>query len=56
MKYEGGDPSPLLSTDKVTPGILYPILNSSVQERHGRNEQSPIKGHEDDEGTKSPLP
>lgn len=56
MRYEGGDSSSLLSTGKVIPGILYPILNSSVEERHGHNKESPIKGHKSDEGTKASLP
>lgn len=56
MRYEGGDSSPLLSTGKVIPGILYPILNSLVQERHGHKKESPIKGRKGDEGTKASLP
>lgn len=56
MRYEGGDSSPLLSTGKVISGILCPILNSSVQERHGHNKEIPIKGHKGDEGTKASLP
>lgn len=48
----GGDPSPLHNTDEATAGVLYPILGSWVQERHGHTKVSPAKAHRD-EGTEA---
>ena len=32
---KGGDPAPLHCTGEVSPGVLHPDVESSVQERHG---------------------
>lgn len=45
------DPSPLLNTDEATSGMLHPILDFPVHERHGHTGDSPTEGHKDDEGT-----
>lgn len=45
------DPSPLLSTDEATPGMLHPILGFPAHERHGRTADTPMEGHKHDEGT-----
>lgn len=41
----GRDLSPLLSTGEVTTGVLYPVLDSPVQEKHGITGKSPVMGH-----------
>lgn len=50
---ELGDFSLLFSTGPhdSTPGVLCPGLGSSVQERYGTTGESPVKNHQDDEGT-----
>lgn len=40
----GGDPAPLLCAGEASPGILSPVVESSVQERH-----RPVGAHPEDE-------
>lgn len=35
QKVEGADPAPALSSGEASPGVLYPVLGSSGQARHG---------------------
>lgn len=42
--FKGGDPS-LHLPDEVTPEVLCPVLDCSVQERHGYTGKTPVKGH-----------
>jgi len=44
----------LLSTGDTTPGVLGPVLGSSVQERHGKTAKRQAKRHKDDVGTGAP--
>jgi len=41
----------LLSPDEAIREALYPVLDSTVQDKHGATGGSPTKGHENDEGT-----
>jgi len=45
------DPSPLFSASETTPGVLSPLLGSSVQGKNRHTGESLMKGHKDDEGT-----
>ncbi|GAB0176106.1 interleukin-15 [Grus japonensis] len=40
----------LLSTGKVTAGVMGPVLGSSAQERHKHSTKNTAEDHEDDEG------
>ena len=42
---EGGDPAPLLCAGEVSPGVLHPDAESSVQERHRPVGVHPEQGH-----------
>lgn len=42
LQVEEGDPCPLLSTGKATPGVQCPVVGSSVQERYRATRQSPL--------------
>lgn len=46
QEVNGGNPSPLHSTGEATPGLMYPVLGSSVHDK-----VSPAKVNKDDEGT-----
>ena len=39
-----------LSTGEATPRVMGPVLGFPVQERHGYNGESPVKGLKDDHG------
>ena len=45
-KTEGSDPAPLLYAGEISPGVLYPDVESSVQERHGPFGACSEEGHE----------
>lgn len=45
-----GDSAPLLSPHEASPGILCPVLGSSVQERSGAPGASLAEGYKDDRG------
>lgn len=45
---EGIDLSLLLRTGEATPGLLCPVLGSTVQETHGHAGQNPEKVNKDD--------
>lgn len=47
----GDNPYHLLNTGKVTSGVLGPDKGLQGQKRHGHTEDSPKKGHKDDEET-----
>ncbi|RMC13266.1 hypothetical protein DUI87_10800 [Hirundo rustica rustica] len=40
---EGGDPAPLLGPGEPTSGVLYPVLDSSGQERQGATGKGPVE-------------
>lgn len=49
----GGKPSPLCNIGEATPGLLYPVLGSSVKERYGHTKGSPAKVHKEDKRTEA---
>ena len=55
QKFEGGDPDPLLCTGEISPGVLCPDVESSVQERHGPVGVHPEEGHKNDPRDGTPL-
>lgn len=50
----GAVPAPLFSPDDASPGVLCPILVSSVQEIPATTGMSPEKGYEDNQETRAP--
>ena len=48
QQVERSDPTPLLCTAEVSPGVLCPGVEHSVQERHGPVGACPEKGHIND--------
>ena len=44
-----------LSTCQATPGVLCPVLVSTIQERHGQTGKYPKEGHEDDQTAGEPA-
>lgn len=52
---KGGNLSPVLCSAEAISGILYPVLDSAVQERHGTSRQSPVEGYKDDKGPEGSL-
>lgn len=49
QQVEGGDPVPLLSTGEDTPGVLCPVWQPQLHQRHRPTAESPTKSHKDDE-------
>lgn len=47
QQVEGGESS-LLKSFEATPGVLYPILDSSLHKRHGHCADNPARGHRND--------
>jgi len=45
---EGGDPDHLLCSGESSPGLLHPVVGSSVQERHGPVRVHPQEGYKND--------
>ena len=52
---KGGNLSPVLCSAEAISGILYPVLDSAVQERQGTSRQSPVEGYKDDKGPEGSL-
>ena len=50
---KGGNSSK--DTGEATRAVLCPLLCSPVEERHEHNGNSPVKGHEHDQGTGASL-
>lgn len=48
QQVESGDPSTLLSTGEVMPGLLCPVFAPPAEQRDGHNGESPAKGHKGD--------
>lgn len=61
-RWHGGIVSPQCSRDRhkisgeyLAPGVPCPVLGSALHEKHGASGESPMKVHEDGEGTAAPL-
>ena len=52
---EGGDPAPLFFAAEISPGVLYPGEESSVQKRYRHVEVCPEEGHKNVPGDGTPL-
>ena len=55
QQVKGGNPAPLLCAGEVSPGILHPDVESSVQERCGPVIACPEEGHENKPRDGTPL-
>ena len=55
QQIKGGDPAPLLCTGEVSPGVLHPDLESSVEEGHGAVGPHPEEGYKNAPGDGTPI-
>jgi len=55
QQVEGGDSVPLLCSGDTPPGVLYPALEPSAQERHALAGAGPEEGQKNDPRDGTPL-